>query len=132
MRSKEEYKKLLDETVEYYSADPENRRAYDRVRGICEYESEYGAYCAVGRCMSEAGIYNFGDFEGDFEELLEQAESQEAIFREDKLGFSNNFWKALQSLHDKNGYWDSKGLSKEGERAVEAIHRKIYNGVYDY
>jgi hypothetical protein len=130
MRSKEEYKALLQETVEYYSVDPENKRGFDEERELCEYVTDEGQMCAVGRCMSDEGRRRYGSYEGDYEDLIGTATTQESIFPEERLGYANQFWRDVQSLHDVKAHWDKDGLTPLGEEARDGILRLIEDGAY--
>lgn len=113
---------VLQETVQYYSQDPEGRRCIsDR---MCHYspktvgKEETSEGCAVGRLLSP--------------ELREELDenyrgtgvSTDILFQslpEEVQELGQGFLSSLQSLHDTDEYWNSEGITEDGERMVERI-----------
>lgn len=115
---------VLQDTIEYYSQDPEGRRCKDE--NECCYspntidKETTSDGCAIGRLLSpklreELDIY----YEG-------VAVSNDDLFNElpqavQELG--QEFLRKLQSLHDVDTNWNSEGLSEYGEEFAQHIER---------
>jgi hypothetical protein len=119
---------ILNETVEYYSADPK-RRSYNTVDG-CTFNGKDGTHCAVGRCLlpeyQEQGFY----LEGNSQIFAKFAESRgkefDDVLQEQYRGHEMKFWERLQHLHDTHDNWDKSGITFEGELAVNEFY-EIYD-----
>ncbi len=114
---------ILNETVDFYSADPK-RRSYSVVDG-CTYNSEDGTHCAVGRCLlpeyHELGTYLKGN-NATISTLVEyNGNDFDALLQEQYRGHEMEFWKRLQILHDSPENWDKSGITFDGELAVNKI-----------
>lgn len=125
MRTRQEYLKLLDETVKHYSTDGVER-ALDN-NGDCMYYTG-GKMCAVGRCLTNpkdkdrilGGISNVNN-------LLDRFSDN--IFKKEYRGYSKKFWMQLQSLHDGKQYWFDVKLSHSGEAKEKDINQWIINNI---
>lgn len=109
---------IIDETVEYYSANI-NRRSVD-FRGVCVYRSTEGNHCAVGRCMTKSSLHKYGESTMtpyDFKAL-------DALLYKRYQGQPIELWDDLQSIHDYEGNWDENGLSAEGIIIVDNIKKR--------
>lgn len=118
---------IIDETVKYYSEDP-SRRAY--VDGLgCQYLTENGRMCAVGRCLENveevAKYYNLGYLVDDIHEAYLK-------FKPQYQGLNKSFWHDLQSLHDPDSHWNSKygGLTQAGQDWVHSMKEMAAAGHY--
>jgi len=112
---------IINETVAYYSEDV-NRRATNN-NGGCEYKTEDGRMCAVGRYLihelpkPSSGVSvqplncNLDDF-----------------LMDEYSGHSVEFWSCLQSLHDRAEYWNATGLTESGQSYVNKL-KEIYGRV---
>jgi len=114
---------IIDETVRYYSEDL-SRRAY--VKGLgCQYLTEDGRMCAVGRCLGNveeiARHYNAGYMVCNIFESVK--------FKPQYRGLNVEFWNDLQSLHDPCAYWDG-GLTESGQEWVDAMKSMAKQGHY--
>jgi len=128
MTQKEQMLELLNDTVAFYSADP-NRRAMNGDN--CRYIADNGNKCAFSRLCSNEGA-----------ELLhknQEGKKCSNALRDNefkaKLGLKYpelpaNFYIDLQALHDKNHNWAPLGLSTIGEEVVERIKNNIETGFY--
>lgn len=120
---------ILNETVAFYSADPQKLRSYNGT--ACVYNGENGTHCAIGRCLlkelRDRGHELIGNFT-DFVDLYERngATSLDDILEEKYRGHDEDFWAELQSLHDNKTYWDASGITYEGELRTNEILSKIY------
>jgi hypothetical protein len=134
MKSKIE---IIDETVAYYSEDP-NRRAV--VMTTCKYRTPDGRMCAFGRCMTEESLELYGDFQGGVMRLLLKCYDRplsdvillttviNTPLKEEYQGHELTFWTNIQRLHDDFDYWNSDGLTEEGKEYVEVMKNK-YKGL---
>lgn len=111
---------IIQETVDYYSADPDGRRANEN--GDCMYLASDGRMCAVGRCMADPKVA--GDYIGDYRDMLEHVRSQGVqydILKPEYQGHSVGFWEDLQMFHDSDVNWDSNGLSELGQWSLKRL-----------
>jgi hypothetical protein len=131
MRTKEEYIKLLEETVNFYAEDP-GRRGYSEENKTCYYLTSDGKSCAVGRCMNRESLNEFGDMQTEFEGLSDEVNGyHNVLFKEEYKGFHNQFWSDLQTLHDTSKNWGSNGLTASGEKMKNTILHIINSGAYE-
>lgn len=119
---------ILDDTVAYYSADPEGRRAADPETEVCCYRTEVGHMCAVGRYRDFA--FKVAAMREGLSVRILMREYGQDIFIPEAKGHTALFWQDLQYLHDKSQRWTRTGLSTTGEREVHAIRTRILSGEY--
>lgn len=112
-------KEVLDSTVAFYGEDPANRRAIvgtedSRGLGMCQYKTEDGRRCAVGRLVADDIIPQMLNSHGVidvFKYLPPEVASLGVRFLED-----------LQALHDNRFNWAEKGgLSERGKLMYDRI-----------
>jgi hypothetical protein len=114
---------IINETVEYYSQDPENRRAkYD---GHCVYQTSDHKMCAFGRVMQNPEKY-INRISLSIIDIIKNFNSRSFIInppivKEEYAGHNRAFWGIIQNLHDNNWYWDKDKLSAIGEEEVKRI-----------
>lgn len=120
---------LLDETVKYYSTDPDGRRC--AVDGCCYYHPKTlglegkSEGCAIGRLLSRRMALQFDNNGGDsIDELFE-------ILPMKIKKYGIVFLTDLQMLHDFDRYWTCDGLSIIGKNKVKEIKEKIIEGDYN-
>lgn len=106
---------IIDETVDFYSEDV-NRRAV-RDGGNCEYLTDDGKMCAVGRCFTKEGLLRYKDELGGFNKYMMHHLKEEYRIEDDQ------FWSDLQYLHDMNRHWDENGLNENGKEYLCRIKR---------
>lgn len=130
-RTKEEKIKLLNETVEYYSADPLNRIC--KTDEKCVYNPKTigkegtSEGCAVGRLLPpELSL----KLDNDFNNVPVTREDLFDILPEDVKNYGRSFLGSLQQLHDSSVYWNSTGLSEAGRERVKTITQDINNEYY--
>lgn len=128
---------IINETVSFYSADTKRRS----VNGIkttpnCQYISEDGRSCAVGRCLTSkvkdkvaTSLYNNSDFQGLVVGMVNCQWSEadlnlNKVLKPSYRGHNLRFWEDLQSLHDIDGYWNETGLTIEGNEELEKLNKK--------
>jgi len=113
---------IIEETAAAYNSET---RAYEG--GKCRYETHYGIKCAVGRCMTKAGLEVYGKSLGNVT-LLERAAGGEKkfqmILKPSYRGHETHFWLNLQKLHDLRGLWGEGGLNKEGKNRAKVLKEK--------
>jgi hypothetical protein len=109
----EKEKEILFETISFYNL---SNRGYDKESDSCEYLSESGHKCAVGRCMNEETLarkdisqVTVGFFEDDHGNI-------DHIFQDRYKGCRVIFWDYLQTLHDNESNWNETGLSDMGKK----------------
>ena len=110
----------LNETVEFYSVDPNGRRAFNAENfGQCHYKTSDGRKCAVGR------LFKRGEYSKNYDtRAFIYLPLKKGVKRlRDTYGF--DFLESLQRLHDTSTNWESDGLSETGKREVEYIKRKF-------
>lgn len=109
---------ILQETADYYSADPSRRAITD---GFCDYIADNGNKCAVGRCSRFSK--KLFDIAGTANEVLETY-SDKQFFKPEYQGHSIEFWRELQLFHDNDYLWTKTGLSSKGRRRLQALKKK--------
>lgn len=121
---------LLNETIQYYSADPLNRRCVSgNSGGGCKYSGKtvnlpLSDGCAIGRLLSPELRLDF-DSRGTvsvgtiFSELPENIQA-----------YGLPFLKQLQVLHDSDYFWNSNGLSISGLDKAAQIRNSIDKELY--
>lgn len=111
---------IIDETVAYYE---KNIRARNDI--WCEYLTDDGRMCAVGRCLTPRSLQIAQtEFEGkDFGSL----NLNRIKFKAQYTGKCDDFWLELQSLHDSEKYWNGNHLTDMGEIKVKALKERFVN-----
>ena len=120
--NKEQLYQTLNETISFYSDDPEKLRGVGS-DGECKYFcDDSGNRCAIGRLMTV----------DEAKKAQREGESQGVSFLyntkilpEALMEYPSWFLSHLQVLHDSNDYWNSDGLSEEGEAARDRIINNI-------
>ena len=106
-----------------------NNRSIDIFCGgeECRYLAKDGNMCAVGMCMNEPSLEEFGSVIGNVYELNKMVKNQrneqglDYLLKEEYKGHNLEFWAELQRLHDRSGYWDEDGLNERGKRLANLI-----------
>ncbi len=110
---------IINETVEYYSADPVGRRGYDEIKQNCYYITEDGKMCAFGRCCIDPhGISTTSICEDEIEMEDGSYKEIEDLLKEEYRGHNHSFWYNLQKFHDDKDNWVATGLSEQGQKNV--------------
>lgn len=126
---------IIEETIKFYSEDP-SRRAVDADRK-CKYLTYDGRKCAYGRCMTEEAVQDAAKVQASIKKLLHDRYDAYNIYREPSdsyifdeplqekyHGHNIGFWEDIQNLHDEMAYWDSIGLSGDGEIQVRKLKER--------
>ena len=123
-------KKIIDDTVQFFGADPESNRCLDD-GGLCMYTNDQGKHCAIGRfLLPEHQTLEFANVH-----INENVENIEGVINLDDVlipearGFSVPFWNDLQVLHDGQYYWSETGLTDRGENFYHEILSRYVSGV---
>ena len=128
---KQQMQDILKDTVDYYREDPGERRAVDE-NGDCLYTTEDGRHCAIGRYMREEFLdTEFKENNGVGVHGL--SSNIDYYLRHDVRGLDADFWRDLQDMHDKTGYWN-EGCHKFTDRGKEQyvyLQDRIAKGTYD-
>jgi hypothetical protein len=115
---------ILNETVQYYSEDV-TRRGTNRTTGSCEYLTEEGCMCAVGRCMSKPSRDMIGS--ATMLTIGVSCSDLEKELKPEYRGHPISFWRDIQTLHDKDANWSvASGLTTYGEFRVAQI-KQMHN-----
>jgi hypothetical protein len=101
---------IIKETVEYYKNN--NRGIIPG--GTCQYLSEDGDMCAVGRCLENPE--DIGTKAIDADCLI--ADYGDGIFKKQYQGHDPRFWQKLQNFHDTGQNWNPY-KTKKGNRLTE-------------
>jgi hypothetical protein len=112
---------IIEETADFYNTT--NRGMLGRY--TCIYLSEItGNKCAVGRCMTDEGLKDYGNVGGDVGELNYTAKGLDSILKDEYKGHDVDFWKDLQRFHDEYNYWNETGLSEMGKIRKNSLIKK--------
>ena len=113
---------ILQETADYYSADPSKRATGD---GNCYYFSPNEQKCAIGRLSKiPKKLEEISQACYTIEDLLPAKFSDKQIFKKDYQGHEVKFWMELQNFHDYDKFWTKTGLSAEGRRKLQSLKNK--------
>ena len=110
---------IINETIEFYSADI-SRRSTNPVSNLgCAYNFENGNHCAVGRVLlpkyQKQGTKLLGNTAVISTLILEQkVKSVDELLLPKYRGHDVRFWRKLQCLHDRGFYWQDGGLTDQG------------------
>jgi hypothetical protein len=98
---------IVIETIQFYLADPDNRRSVSE-QG-CHYviPGEPSRHCAVGRCMTPDALRRHGHILGNVHGLVRDAGARhlDDLLQAEYRGHPVTFWQDLQVLHDYLGAW---------------------------
>lgn len=120
------YLDVINETVEFYGADPKNRLSMDGP--YCLYVGPDNKRCAFSRCCSEEHISFLIKKEGrQSDTILGKNDCPKDLLKSEYRHLCNpDFWTHLQSLHDNELNWNftSGGLTAQGKKYVEFLQNK--------
>ena len=144
MNKQQQMQDILEETVDYYRKDPENRRSVDK-DGSCQY-TWGNNHCAVGRYLKpKYQKENWSENNMSVNELCEDSPDGWNIdwcLREEVKGLDADFWTNLQDMHDRMSYWEQwdednggktmkYGLSDVGKVAYVQLQDRITKGDFN-
>ena len=93
----------------------------------CRYLTKDGRMCAVGMCMNEPALEEFGTVISTVRNLHKMVKNQrneqglDYLLKEEYKGHPLEFWSQLQHLHDNWEYWDEYGLNERGMKKAKQI-----------
>lgn len=110
---------IINETIEFYSADTTRRSVNPKSKLGCSYNYENGNHCAVGRVMLPKYQKRGTKLKGNTATvgtLLEELKIKKIdnILQPQYRGHDIRFWRKLQILHDRSHYWQENGLTDVG------------------
>ena len=114
MNKQQQMQDILKDTVDYYSEDPQGRRAVDN-NGDCKYTTENGNHCAIGRYMRA----EFLDTEWEENHgvgVHGLSSNIDYYLKHEVRGLDEQFWRDLQNMHDIVGYWLEWSQGTDGLR----------------
>lgn len=122
---------IINETIEFYSADISRRSTQQGGLGGCKYNHENGNHCAVGRFMrpkyQNQGTKLKGNTNGIGVFLnVQKLKSLDKALLKPYRGHETRFWSKLQSLHDDGHFWEIGGLTEKGKEALEELKNQKY------
>jgi hypothetical protein len=117
---------IINETVEYYK--DESKRGYNAANEQCEYLTESGNMCAVGRCLIPGSLMEsfFGEprlaqsMRNCGLSVLDVANLEE-ILKPEYRGHSRNFWAQLQILHDCSDHFNDGTMNEVGLKHAKGL-----------
>tara|TARA_R110000796_G_scaffold194914_2_gene311273 strand:+ start:824 stop:1201 length:378 start_codon:yes stop_codon:yes gene_type:complete len=117
---------IIEETVNHYTTE-RNSRAMDGLE--CVYNAEDGSHCAIGRCFKDSYRNEGHEFkfnqDTDTGDLDNELGGLDSFLSEEYKGHDSAFWGNLQSLHDRNRYWNNDfELSIGGNEYVEKLKKE--------
>lgn len=112
---------IITETAENYNSKTVAHFYDDQGYLRCKYLSPDGNMCAVGRCMTEEALQEYGDFVGSADDLHRKAVGLDSILKPEYREHSVAFWMDLQVFHDEEKNWDENGMTKEGKEEYENL-----------
>lgn len=112
---------ILRETAKFYNL---GNRATNG--GECYYIREFShgtKHCAFGRCMTPEALEKYGKINATVYGLIGEAQvvGPDPLLQEKYHGHSDEFWRDVQMLHDREENWTETGLSEWGEKLLEDL-----------
>jgi hypothetical protein len=125
---------IINETVEFYSADPKRRSFYIDEKDVtkCLYNGKNGEHCAVGRCLEDKYHEMGQDLPKNSFALLDLFEGNDVkgldeMLKEQYRGHEAQFWAELQRLHDNPRNWTETGISQIGQIHIDKVIQQYKN-----
>lgn len=126
MKEKMSYLDVLEETINFYSVDPLNRRSVDTDFGNCYYK--YGTKnCAFARYMNsvDSFIEDNPEYNGETARSIIATFGMDVMREEVRHLIDVEFWCKLQILHDEKTHWDKDGINEDGIEYANKIKEYI-------
>lgn len=124
---------LLEDTVKYYSEDIRRRckRTNCTYSPITVGKEGISEGCAIGRHLDKDFALEIDNLDLSCSGIMAVLEeTDKSRFPEWMLKMKPNFLEHLQDLHDRDFYWNEKGLSEEGINCVNMIKNNLVNNSY--
>ena len=99
---------IVRETIDFYTS---NNRSKSPDTGACVYNGPNNKCCAFSRLVKPQLRQTLNEFQLA-DAILEDLGDK--ILQQKYQGQPIDFYLMLQRLHDRNSFWDEKGLNKEG------------------
>lgn len=115
-----------------YGANP-SLRGMNGTAGCIYYNLGTGNKCAVGMCMNDEAIKEYGNFWGNVFNLeneittienAKEALKLDVLLQEKYHGHEVDFWVAMQRFHDQNSNFTESGLSDMGVNRLKELKEK--------
>lgn len=123
---------IINEVVEFYTADPKSRRSI--INRACLYNGSNGSHCAIGKYLKPELQAQGDKLKGNSEALSDLQDSQNVERLDDLLieevrGYEKHFWGDLQSFHDSDPNWDLEKncLTEHGKERVKQLLARYAN-----
>ena len=114
---------VIEETVKFYTEDV-SRRSIASESEKCMYHASNGNMCAVGRCLKDAKKLESQLDNFSFTSISSLYNTNQITIDDFNPEYQINdiaFWQDLQSFHDKGKFWNSQGLTIDGENYVTRL-----------
>ena len=137
MNKQQQMQEVLKDTIDYYREDPQGRRAVDKY-GDCEYTTQDGRHCAIGRYMRKE--FQTTEFHENHGVGVNGLSSYVDYYLEHEVrGLDMDFWRDLQDIHDSYLNWEIRlhgspveyGLTDQGKERYVYMQDRIARGEYD-
>ena len=119
--------KILKETVDFYSEEPQ-RRAVD-TQDNCVFTDSEGRNCAVGRYLQDEWKTTDWEYNADYDAGM--IHYLDGYLIKEVRGLPVSFWIDLQRFHDSEAHWNSRGLTLSGKARDIMLQQRISSGHYD-
>lgn len=115
---------IIDETEAAY-ADPSNR-GYNSKRYSCEYLSDRGKKCAIGRVVLDPSVIPQASLIKDIDNVwrIGSLLFTDDLLKEEYRGHEPAFWKDLQTWHDNHRHFNETSITDAGNEELERIRHK--------
>lgn len=111
---------IIEETYDYYVPDP-SKRGLNK-HGGCEYLTNDGKMCAVGRCMLNPEKHSTP--KRKISTPICDIEDIDSELKLDYRGHHTDFWEDLQNWHDGQSNWNKFGVTKKGQKKFDELKEK--------
>lgn len=128
---------ILEDTVQFYSVDPEGRRSVNpdippgsQKGGRCMYLGPGGRMCAFARMVHQDHVSKLIEYESvGCKQVFKEIPNLK--MKTPRLNADSwYYWARLQALHDWESYWDKKGLSVGGVQELNSFRADIESGEF--
>jgi hypothetical protein len=113
---------ILEETAAFYNLNNRSVRPDGRPDGFCMYNNPDGKHCAFARCCQPDKISLLKE-RNTVEQLIDSGyiTNVDFVLLPEYHGHSVDFWRMVQSLHDREDYWNEFGLSQNGQEQLDFL-----------
>lgn len=116
---------ILKDTYEFYTADPNGRRAFRKETG-CVYKTPDNKKCAFGRFIKNELI---DSIPAGSVSTVAQYGPLDFYLKDEYKGHGARFWGDVQDLHDNAFNWDenTNTITEYGENKYQQLIKKYEN-----